>query len=138
MKKMKLLIPLVILVCIGCLFAWYGMELELADQLPREEWTRAEVRPVEAGVGAREVVLEDPQALLEAIADTTVTRRQEFHSVAPGFEILLYRDEGYPTLMYVVDNGSISIAKELDLDHYTYYEGGQDLYRKLLELTEKP
>ena len=138
MKKMKLLIPLVILVCIACLFAWYGMELELAGQLPREEWVRAEVRQAEAGVGAQEVVLEDIQALLEAIADTTVTRRQEFHSVAPGFEILLYGDGGYPTLMYVLENGNISIAEELDLDHYTYYEGGQNLYQKLLELTKMP
>ena len=32
---------------------------------------------------------------------------------------------------HVAENGNISVAVELDLDHYSYYQGGEELYQAL-------
>ena len=136
MKKRKLLIPVIIVLCAVCVFAWYRRELALDDLLPQENWVRCEVYLGEPGVGDTQVSMEDLQGLLDAIEDTTVTRRSEFHGFfTPYFRITLYKGEAYPTLIHVAENGNVSVAVELNLDHYSYYQGGEELYQALLELT---
>ena len=136
MKKLTICALLVILLCALCISLWYRTELPLADRIPQENWVRCEVFLGTPGVGDTEVPMDDLQGLLDAIDCTTVTRRSEFKGFfTPYFRITLYKGEAYPTLIHVAENGDISIAAELDLDHYSYYRGGEELYQALLELT---
>lgn len=136
MKKLTIYTLLAISLCIFCFSLWYRADLALADRIPQENWGRCEVFLGKPGVGDSEVHLDDLQGLLDAIDCTTVTRRSEFKGFfTPYFRITLYKGEAYPTLIHVAENGDISIAAELDLDHYSYYRGGEELYQALLELT---
>ena len=136
MKKLTICALLVILLCALCIFLWYRTELPLADRIPQENWVRCEVFLGTPGVGDTEVPMDDLQGLLDAIDHTTVVRRSEFPGFyTPYFRIVLYKGESYPTLIHVAENGNISVAAELDLDHYAYYKGGEELYQALLELT---
>ena len=134
----KLAICTVVVILLGVLFfsLWYRTELPLADRIPQENWVRCEVYLGKPGVGDTEVPKDDLQGLLDAIDHTTVVRRSEFHGFfTPYFRITLYKGESYPTLIHVAENGDISVAAELDLDHYSYYKGGEELYQALLKLT---
>ena len=136
MKKLTICALLVILLCALCISLWYRTELPLADRLPQENWVRCEVFFGNPGVGDAEIPIGDLQGLLDAIDHTTVVRRSEFPGFyTPYFRITLYKGESYPTLIHVAENGDISVAVELDLDHYSYYKGGEELYQALLELT---
>ena len=136
MKKLTICALLVILLCALCISLWYRTELPLADRIPQENWVRCEVFLGTPGVGDTEVPMDDLQGLLDAIGRTTVVRRSEFPGFyTPYFRITLFKGESYPTLIHVAENGNISVAAELDLDHYAYYKGGEELYQALLELT---
>ena len=136
MKKLTICALLVILLCALCISLWYRTELPLADRIPQENWVRCKVFLGTPGVGDTEVPMDDLQSLLDAIDHTTVVRRSEFPGFyTPYFRIALYTGESYPTLIHVAENGDISVAVELDLDHYSYYKGGEELYQALLELT---
>ena len=136
MKKLTIGAILVILLCGLCFSLWYRSELHLADRIPAENWVRCEVFMGKPGVGDTEVPMDDLQGLLDAIGRTTVVRRSEFRGFfTPYFRITLYKGESYPTLIHVAENGDISVAVELDLDHYSYYKGGEELYQAILELT---
>ena len=136
MKKLTICALLVILLCALCIFLWYRTELPLADRIPQENWVRCEVFLGTPGVGDTEVPMDDLQGLLDAIDHTTVVRRSEFPGFyTPYFRITLFKGESYPTVIHVAENGNISVAVELDLDHYSYYKGGEELYQAILELT---
>lgn len=136
MKKLTICSLLIILLCVLCFSLWYRTELPLADRIPQEHWVRCEVFLGEPGVGDAEIPMDDLQGLLDAIDRTTVIRRSEFPGFhTPYFKITLFKGESYPTLIHVAENGDISVAAELDLDHYSYYKGGEELYQALLELT---
>ena len=136
MKKLTICALLVILLCALCISLWYRTELPLADRIPQGNWVRCKVFLGTPGVGDTEVPMDDLQSLLDAIDHTTVVRRSEFPGFyTPYFRITLYKGESYPTLIHVAENGDISVAVELDLDHYSYYKGGEELYQALLELT---
>ena len=135
MKKLSICILIVILLCALCFSLWYRTELPLANRIPQENWVRCEVFLGTPGVGDSEIPMDDLQSLLDAIDRTTVVRRSEFPGFyTPYFRITLYKGESYPTLIHVAENGDISVAAELDLDHYSYYKGGEELYQALLEL----
>ena len=136
MKKLSICILLVILLCALCFSLWYRTELPLADRIPQENWVRCEVFLGTPGVGDSEIPMDDLQSLLDAIDRTTVVRRSEFPGFhTPYFRITLYKGESYPTLIHVAENGDVSVAAELDLDHYSYYKGGEELYQAILELS---
>ena len=136
MKKLVICALLVILLCALCFSLWYRTELPLSDRIPQENWVRCEVFLGTPGVGDAEIPMDDLQGLLDAIDHTTVVRRSAFPGFyTPYFRITLYKGESYPTLIHVAENGDISVAVELDLDHYSYYKGGEALYQALLELT---
>lgn len=83
----------------------------------------------------------NPPALedvLSAIDRTIVDRNDKSKNAGfTRFEVLLYPESGdYPTLLYVTDYGKVSVAPFLDLDHYRYYERGQELYDALAILAE--
>ena len=136
MKKLIVCILLVVLLFSLCFSLWYRTELPLSDRIPQENWVRCEVFLGTPGVGDAEIPMDDLQGLLDAIDRTTVIRRSEFPGFhTPYFKITLFKGESYPTLIHVAENGDISVAAELDLDHYSYYKGGEELYQALLELT---
>lgn len=138
MSKGKiLLIALCVLLLVGVsLWLYWETELPLMEQIPDERWVKLDFSVGEPGVeeyGITPPALED---VLSAIADTRVTRYSEIRGLSyPYFRLLLYKGEAYPTLIYVQENGWVTIAEELDFDHYRYYEGGEELYQALLELT---
>jgi hypothetical protein len=136
-KAKMLLIAVCVLLLLGVsLWLYWETDLPLMEQIPDEQWAKLEISVGDPGEGDTKI---DPPALesvLTAIADTQVTRHSEIRGLSyPYFRLLLYKGEAYPTLIYVQENGWVTIAEELDFDHYRYYEGGEELYQALLKLT---
>lgn len=75
--------------------------------------------------------------ILDAVKRTEVTRRPRFGSMSePFFYLYLYYPDGY-TRMTVVENGDISVVPDHLSDRQIYFDGGDELYRTLLQLAEK-
>ena len=135
MKKMRKEILIVLTVIMICAAGFWYFEgtFPLTDILPDEEWTDVEVYAGNVGSDRLEV---SPETVLAAIDGTTVDRGQEFHSMPlPLYSILLVVDGEAPTLIYVLEDGRISVAVELDAEHYQHFAGGKELYAALMELT---
>ena len=137
MSKGKVLLIAVGVLLILSLSAWIYWEtpLSLADRLPQERWVSLEFAVGDPGI--EEYGIQPPalEAVLDAIGETRVSRYSELEGLYyPYFRLLLYKGEAYPTLLYVQKNGWITLAEGLDFDHSRYYEGGEELYRALMEL----
>lgn len=52
------------------------------------------------------------------------------------FRITLYRENAWPTVLYVDPTGRISLAVDMRYDNWKYYRGGAALYTALEELSE--
>ena len=136
-KGKMLLIALCVLLLLGVsLWLYWETDLPLMEQIPDEEWVKLEFSIGEPGADEYGIIPPALDAVLTAIADTRVTRHSEIRGLSyPYFRLVLYKGEAYPTLIYVQENGWVTIAEELDFDHYRYYEGGEELYQALLKLT---
>ena len=141
MGKNKKFLPLLILLLIigGIWFCW-GRPISLAKLLPEENWVRMQMWVCDENSDEWIWEIDPPalEAVLAAIDRTTVDRNDKSKNVGfTRFEVLLYPESGdYPTLIYVTDYGKVSVAPFLDLDHYRYYERGQELYDALAALAE--
>jgi L-ascorbate metabolism protein UlaG (beta-lactamase superfamily) len=81
----------------------------------------------------QEIQLDDQieSLMLEAVRSATVTRGGEFHALPTYCYELRLTGDSFPTLVYVGKDGRISVAVELDLDHYLYFEDHGELYAAL-------
>ena len=50
------------------------------------------------------------------------------------FQINLHRSKGEATVLYVNARGEVAVAANMDLNHYRYYKGGEELYEALSAL----
>lgn len=145
MSKAKKILIAVLAGCLilGGLWQCWEWEMPISDRIPEETWTRLELRQeMEAGTGLQREFEAPLEPILTRLKETRVTRRGEDHSLSEGtFQILLYKGEAYPTMLYVEPDGTIHIAKELDFTNWKQYEGGEELYEFLTaysqELPEK-
>ncbi|MGN1283728.1 MAG: hypothetical protein ACI4TY_00305, partial [Candidatus Limosilactobacillus intestinavium] len=117
-----------------CAWAWWEREIPLTDLLPDTAWTEVRLLAGDMNSQEREQELAQPplEEILTAISEARVTRdTKNSHLDDNYFQLYLSPEEGYPTVIYVNQNGRIQIAAEMDLDHYQYYEGGESLYKAL-------
>lgn len=139
MSKTKKIILAALAVCMLAASLWLYWErtFSLSSVLPEENWTRVEISIGDPGVG--QAIWQgtvDLETVLTALDHARVSRGPGFPGMTqPYFQLTLYKGEAYPTHITVVKNGQISVAEELDFDHYAYYEGGDWLYAALLTLT---
>lgn len=133
MKKYSKLIAIVLLalILVGLWFYW-EQELVLGDIIPAGD-NKVQFNILVAGVGATDIQLDAQieSLMLEAVRSATVTRGGEFHALPTYCYELRLTGDGYPTLVYVGKDGRISVAVELDLDHYLYFEDHGELYAAL-------
>ena len=134
-KKALLAICVLLLVLCAALWMYWERQIPMIELLPDEDWVKLEMSFSEAGTGDREMDPPELGKVLEAIGKTNVTRGPEYKDVSGSFRLALYKGEGYPTVIYVAEDGKIAIAAEMDVDNWRYYEGGEELYEALLELT---
>lgn len=117
-----------------CAWAYWEREIPMSDLLPDTVWTGVRVLAGDTDSPEREQELASPprEAILAAISEARVTRNtKNSHLDDRYFQLCLSPEDGYPTVIYVNQNGRIQIAADMDLDHYQYYEGGESLYKAL-------
>lgn len=137
-RTIILIAAAVVVLTLGVAGSWlyWETELSLSGILPEENWISLELWVGEPGSGDTKIDSPALEDVLGAIGKTNVTRASaEDGFFVPYFRLTLYKGESYPTLLYVAQNGRITVAVELDLDNYQYYKGGEELYQALLELT---
>ena len=132
-KHTKTIIAIVLLalILVG-LWIYSEQELVLGDIIPAGD-NKVQFNILVAGVGATDIQLDAQieSLMLEAVRSATVTRGGEFHALPTYCYELRLTGDGYPTLVYVGKDGRISVAVELDLDHYLYFEDHGELYAAL-------
>lgn len=138
-KSRKFLIAVLVLaLVIGGLWFYWEQDLVLGDVIPAGD-NNVQFRIPTAGVGATEIPLDEQTGslMLEAVRSAKVTRGPKYRTL-PGncYELYLYGD-GYATLVYVSNYGHISVAVDLDLDHYQYFEDHGELFAALDVLLAK-
>ena len=119
---------------IAGIWAWWEREIPLMDLLPDTAWTSVRLLTGDANSPEREQKLAEPplEDIFAAVSEAKVTRAsRNSHLYDNDFLLYLYPEKGYPTVVYVNQNGRLQIAANMDLDHYQYCEGGENLYKVL-------
>ena len=122
-----------VLVIVG-IWAWWEREIPLMDLLPDTAWTSVRLLVGDTNSPEREQELAEPplEDILTAVSEAKVTRTsRNSHLDDSYFQFYLCPEEGYPTVVYVNQNGRLQIAANMVLDHYEYYEGGENFYKAL-------
>lgn len=122
-----------VLVIVG-IWAWWERAIPLMDLLPDTAWTSVRLLVGDTNSPEREQELAEPplEDILTAISEAKVTRASRNSHLDDNYFLLyLCPQKGYPTVVYVNQNGRLQIAANMDLDHYQYCEGGENLYKAL-------
>lgn len=137
-KKMGIAVSTFALV-IGCLWFYWEFPLSLGDRIPEDTWVRLELRQADSVNTGAYIEFQEPplEELMTQFDATRVSRMEEDRSLdGKYFQLVLYKGEAYPTMLYVEENGHIHVAAELDFDHWKCYEGGETLYCYLSILSQ--
>ena len=125
---------------ISLLWCYWEWPMSMASLLPEENWVRAELC-WGSGISSYHVPeFENPELdKLLSQMDVVKLNRAEARNYLDDryFQIILYKGKSYPTMIYVGDAGNVQIARELDFDHWKNYEGGEELYRYLSNLSQR-
>ena len=138
-KKTGIVMFLLVLAA-AILWLYWERPLSLGERIPQEAWVRMELNRDDGTNTGDYVVFQEPpiDEILNQIQATRVNRAQKDRLLEGNyFQLLLYKGEAYPTMLYVEENGQIHIAAELDFDHWKNYEGGEELYRYLSNLSQR-
>ena len=138
-KKGIILITVILLVSTGVWLYW-NRELPLTDALPDEKWKGIRLLSGDTHSETREWEVSAPaDAVLSAISETRVSRTGRKISLTDRyFQLYLYLEQGYPTVIYVTSSGGIIAAANMEFDHYQYYKCTTELYETLSEITVEP
>lgn len=131
---------LVIVLLIGGLWFYWEWPMNMDSLIPEENWVRAELRwsSIASSYYVPEFENMELDRLLTQMGAVKLTRAEERDYLDDQyFQILLFKGEAYPTMIYVGDTGNVQIARELDFDHWKCYEGGADFYRWLESYSQK-
>ncbi len=135
-KHTKIIIAIILLaLIIGGLWFYWEQELVLGDVIPAGD-NKVQFYIVTPGMGSTDIQLDEQieELIPEAVRSAKVTRGPEFHALPEYCYELRLHGDGYPTLIYVGRDGRISVAVDLDLDHYQYFEDHGELYAALDEI----
>lgn len=130
-KKAAILIAAFVLLIFG-LWMYWEREIPLTEILPDVSWTKVRLLAGDPDSQEREQEFASPplDEILAAADAAKVTRDGKNPYLSDKyFQLYLYREDGDPTVIYVKNTGQIMIAA--DLDHYRYYEGGEEFYEAL-------
>lgn len=136
-KKLLIFFAAVILVG-GALFLQTRQRC-LGDLLPKSDWTKATLEQTMDENLSGNIRYESPPVaeILSLLRATQVSSGREKRSVENrAFRITLYRENAWPTVLYVDPTGRISLAVDMRYDNWKYYRGGAALYTALEELSE--
>ena len=132
-KKIGLFLCGFVLMISG-LWLYWEWPMPMDTLLPQENWVRMELRRGSVTDSYFETDFENPELdkVLPQMGAVRLTRAQKRSYLDDQyFQIILYKGESYPTMIYVGSAGNVQIAKELDFDHWKNYEGGENFYRYL-------
>lgn len=130
-KKAAILIAAFVLLLVG-LWMYWKREISLTEILPDTSWTKVRLLVGDPDSQEREQEFASPplDEILAAADATKVTRDGKNPYLSDKyFQLYLYREGGDPKVIYVKNTGQILIAA--DLDHYRYFEGGEEFYEAL-------
>ena len=133
--KIILIVAVLLLVVLG-VYLYETLPVAMTDILPEDNWTKAQVRFYQDN-HTTEFELEGTQLeqLVSLLEEPVVNRGPSFAGMSPPFfHIHLSASSGPGTLIYVLEDGRISIAVDYDTDHYRYFQGGETLYQAILQL----
>ena len=134
-KKVAILLAALALLVTG-LIGYRRWEIPLTDVLPDGQWTGAHLLQGDPDDPEREwEVPSKADGVLGAISAAKVTRGGGKPSLSGGyFQMNLYQAGGSATILYVNSRGELAVAADMDVEHYRYYRGGEELYEALLAL----
>lgn len=124
----------VLFFAVGGLWLYWEWPMPMDTLLPKENWVRMELCRGGVTDSYFETDFENPELdkVLPQMGAVRLTRAQKRSYLDDQyFQIILYKGESYPTMIYVGSAGNVQIAKELDFDHWKTYEGGEPFYRYL-------
>ena len=134
-KKVIILLAALALLVTG-LIVCRRREIPLTDVLPDGDWTGVLLLQGDPDDPEREWEVPVPaDGVLGAVSAARVTRGGGKPSLSDGyFQINLHRSRGEATVLYVNARGEVAVAANMDLNHYRYYKGGEELYEALSAL----
>lgn len=140
-RRKKLLTVLAVLFLLLGDYLYWTVPMPLGSCLPDTVWnsTNAQLTGYDSLFTPREIAVETDmvEGILDAVKQTEVTRRPKFGTMSePFFYLYLYYPDGY-TRMTVVANGNISVDPDYRSDRRLYFDGGEELYRVLLQFAEE-
>ena len=121
---------------------WYWERpLPLHGLLPSETWMKVELEQMLPDNPAGDLKFADPP--LDEVLDIMPAIRVTRAEVRPYleeecFRMTLYKEEAWPTVLYVGSTGRIAIAADMQFDDWKHYEGGEGLYLYLYHLSKTP
>jgi len=141
MKKKLLVFFSVILLLLGDYLYW-TLPRPLNTDLPEEIYSsvKADLIYYDRYFTPKDIEVDEAQLadILNALAQTEVTRRPKFRTMSqPFFYLYLYYPDGY-TVMTVVENGNLVVTPNMYRDRHVYFDGGEELYQVLLGLRPSP
>ena len=139
MRKIKRFGIMVCGLILGGLWWYWARPLPLHELLPEETWTRMELEQILPNNLAGDLKFADPPldevlAVLPAIRVNRTEARSYLDDEC--FRITLYKEEAWPTVLYVGSTGRVDIAVDMQFDDWKYYEGGEALYLYIYNLSK--
>lgn len=139
MKRVAKIILLVtvLLLAVLSIYLYETLPVAIADILPEDNWTKAQITLYQDN-HTTEFEFEGTQLeqLLTVLEESVVNRGSSFAGMSPPFlRMHLSETSGPGTLIYVLEDGRMSVAVDYDTDHYRYFQGGEALYQAILQLT---
>ena len=138
MKKRWIVVNVVLAALLGVWLYW-EYSVSLGKLLPEENWIRMDLElqsqsDMNGDIQFSEFPMEQILTQLDA---TTVSRAAEKRDLEDkSFRITLYKEEAWPTVLYVGSTGRIAIAADMQFDDWKHYEGGEGLYLYLYHLSK--
>ena len=141
MKNLKKITAAICLLALvnGGLWWYWERPLPLDRLIPQEQWVRMELEQMLPNNLAGDLEFQDPpmEEILALLPAVRVTRAEKRHYLDDEcFRITLYKEEAWPTVLYVGSSGRIDIAADMQFDDWKNYEGGEALYRYLYNLSQ--
>lgn len=108
-KKGFILIPAILPVFTG-VWRYWSRALPLSEALPDDHWKNIRLLAGDADSEAREwEIPASADAVLSAVAETSVFRTGQRQGLTDSyFQLYLYPETDYPTILYVTSSGKIS------------------------------
>lgn len=139
-RKKKIFAVVAILLLFLGDFLYWTIPFSFEKALPKENWTKAQLWYYDEYFDMREITIDENtlKQIVTSLKGGQVTNRprSRFRSL-PDFELYLYSDRFLTCSINISENGDISVAAELETDRRKHYDGGEELYVMLKNLTSQ-